>query len=42
MRRHPNLLALLAFVIVTLVMTYPNALRLTDAAMDLGDPLLNT
>ena len=40
--RHPNLVALLAFVLLTLVMTYPNALRLTDAAKDLGDPLLNS
>ena len=42
LKRHANLVALAAFALLTLAMTYPNALRLTDGVKDLGDPLLNT
>jgi len=39
---HPHLLALLLFALLTIVMTYPLALRAWNTVENYGDPLLNT
>lgn len=42
MHRHEHLLALMLFIILTVVMTYPLAIPATDTVVNYGDPLLNT